>query len=299
MDISIQKPFLTLIDEFSKSAQDLNVLIVGETIIDEFIEVIYQGQSMKSFCPVFQFTEKEKAIQNGGVGAIAGHLKDFVKNVDVITNTQNEIIKTRFIDKNGEKKHLELNKIDNKNFKEININTNDYDVVIIADFGHGFCDKININNGFHLMCQTNSYNFGFNRLSKWKNHTKKSISLDLREASLQINSQMTECSNKEAIEIYNYEINSEDLFITLGSKGAIYTNGEVVENHSVIKSNIVDTIGAGDTFFAFASIASHLNISPEHKLRIPSLAASLSTTWLCNEESVTKEKLINYANSLV
>ncbi len=291
--------FQLLIKEFINLSKKLNVLVIGETIIDEFIEVVYQGQSMKSFCPVFQYTDKEKMIQNGGAGAIVGHLKDFVRNIDIITNTKNEIIKTRFIDKDGEKKHLELNKIKNKEFKEINVNCKAYDVIIIADFGHGFCDNININGDFHLMCQTNSYNFGFNRLSKWRNYNKKSVSLDLREASLQINNQMSECSDKQAIEIYNYEINCADLFVTLGSKGALYTNGETIDRHDVIKSNIIDTIGAGDTFFAFASIASHLNISSESKLKIPSLAASLSTTWLCNEESVTKEKLINYANTIV
>lgn len=292
-------PLISLIDKFITLSKGLNVLVVGETIIDEFIEVIYQGQSMKSFCPVFQLTEKPKEIQNGGVGAIAGHLNDFANNVDVITNTNNEIIKTRFVDKDGVKKHIELNKIDNKNFNEIKVNVSEYDVVIIADFGHGFCDKITIDDGFHLMCQTNSYNFGFNRLSKWKDHNKKSVSLDLREASLQINKQMKECNDEEARKIYDYEINCDDLFVTLGSKGALHTDGSTINRHGVIKSKIVDTIGAGDTFFAFASLASHLDLSSEDKLKIPSLAASLSTTWLCNEESVTKEKLINYANSIV
>ena len=32
--------------------EGLSVLVVGETIIDEFIDVSYEGQSMKSFCPV-------------------------------------------------------------------------------------------------------------------------------------------------------------------------------------------------------------------------------------------------------
>ncbi|MCT4581225.1 MAG: PfkB family carbohydrate kinase [Flavobacteriales bacterium] len=288
-----------LVNNFIIQAKQLEVLVVGETIIDEFIEVIYQGQSMKSFCPVFKYTGKEKIEQNGGAGAIAGHLKDFVKSVDLITNTNNEIVKTRFIDRDGKKKHLELNKIDNKNFGEIDININDYDVVIVSDFGHGFCDNINIEDGFHLMCQTNSYNFGFNRLSKWKNHKKKSVSLDLREASLQINKQMTSCSDQQAFEIFNYELNCKDLFTTLGSKGSLYTNGQQIIRHDAIKSKIIDTIGAGDTFFAFACIASHLDIKQQNILKIPSLAASLSTTWLCNEESVTREKLINYANRII
>lgn len=284
------------IKDFIERSKHLNVLVIGETIIDEFVEVVYQGQSMKSFCPVFKYTDGLKEIQNGGTGAIVGHLKDFVKNIDVITNTENEIVKTRFVDKDGKKKHIELNKIDNKNFGEINVDGSKYDVVIIADFGHGFCDKINVSGAFHLMCQTNSYNFGFNRLSKWKNSSKKSVCLDLREASLQINRQMSNCLDKDALEIFDYELNTDDLFITLGGKGALFTDGRSVHRHEVIKSEIVDTIGAGDTFFAFASIVSHLDISNEDKLKIPSLAASLSTTWLCNEQSVTKEKLLDYAD---
>lgn len=34
--------------------KNLSVAIIGETITDEFIPVKYQGQSMKSFCPVFE-----------------------------------------------------------------------------------------------------------------------------------------------------------------------------------------------------------------------------------------------------
>ena len=282
------------IEKIINQLSNLNVLVIGETIIDEFIEVIYEGQSMKSFCPVFRFAESKKKIQYGGAAAIVGHLKDFVKRVDLITNENNEIIKTRFVDKEGRKKHVELNKISNSNFKNINVNSNDYDVVIVADFGHGFCDRLKLKNGFHLMCQTNSNNFGFNRLSKWKSYEKQSVCLDLREASLQINDRIEFFSDIKAIEVYNYEINCKDLFVTLGKKGSLHTQGDLVSRQQIFKSNIVDTIGAGDTFFAFSSLMSDLNIYD--KLLIPSLAASLSTTWLCNEESITKEKLITYAN---
>lgn len=284
------------IKDFIAKVKDLKVLVIGETIIDEFVEVEYQGQSMKSFCPVFRFTDAEKQVQNGGAGAIAGHLKDFVKSVELITNINNEIVKTRFIDRDGKKKHIELNKIDNSEFKEITVDTTAYDVVIVADFGHGFCDQLQIGSGFHLMCQTNSNNFGFNRLSKWKKHRKQSICLDLREASLQINERFDTCSDGKAIEIYNYEINCDELFVTLGREGALWTEGNNVLRQPVYKSDIIDTIGAGDTFFAFSSLLSTIETSSESKLAISSLAASLSTTWLCNEQSVTRKKLLDYAD---
>lgn len=277
--------------------KDLRVLVVGETIVDEFIEVSYEGQSMKSFCPVFKL-EGDKTVQQGGAQAIANHLYDFVKEVKVITNTGGEIVKTRYVDVGDKKKHVEINKFDTKGFKDIDVNTPDYDVVIVADFGHGFCDKLNISDGFHLMCQTNSNNFGFNRISKWKNKRKKSACIDLREASLQVNERIENPTARHILDIFNYELNCERLFVTTGKAGSTFTNGASVQTFPSFKTQIVDTIGAGDTFFAFACIMAHLK-EDDNSLYLPSLAASLSTTWLCNEKSVTKQLLLDHAAKYV
>lgn len=279
---------------FFEKVKNLHVLVVGETIVDEFIDVTYEGQSMKSICPVFKL-EGGKTIQQGGAQAIANHLYDFVKKVDVITNTDNEIVKTRYVDVSDKKKHVEINKFDTANFPKITIDTSKYDVVIVADFGHGFCDKLTISDGFHLMCQTNSNNFGFNRISKWKNHKKKSACIDLREASLQVNKKIADPHEEEIKNIFNYELNTQHLFVTTGKQGSTYTNGKEYLNRKSFKTDIVDTIGAGDTFFAFASVCAALDETILDKLLIPSLAASLSTTWLCNEKSVTKEILLKHA----
>ena len=120
--------------------------------------------------------------------------------------------------------------------------------------------------------------------------------MDLREASLQINRKIEKCTDEDAIEIFNYELNTQSLYITLGARGSLYSNGELVHRHASFKTEIKDTIGAGDTYYSFAVLADILNIPASERLYIPSLAASLSTTWLCNEESVTPEKLIDHAN---
>ncbi|MBS1635475.1 MAG: hypothetical protein JST26_06090 [Bacteroidetes bacterium] len=281
------------INHFIQQSRDLTVLVVGETIVDEFVDVSYEGQSMKSICPVFKL-EGSKTVQQGGAQAIANHIHDFVKRVDVVTNTNSEIVKTRYVDISDKKKHVEINKFDTAAFPDIRVETAKYDVVIVADFGHGFCDKLHIDDGFHLMCQTNSNNFGFNRISKWKSHRKKSTCIDLREASLQINRRISSPQNSDILDIYNYELNTEHLFVTTGKQGAVYTNGNDIEKRMSFKTNIVDTIGAGDTFFAFASLCSSIQ-GLKDKLLLPSLAASLSTTWLCNEKSVTKDLLLKHA----
>jgi bifunctional ADP-heptose synthase (sugar kinase/adenylyltransferase) len=284
---------IDVLNRFFNDAAVLRVLVIGETIVDEFVNVSYEGQSMKSFCPVFKL-EDGGSVQQGGAQAIANHLYDFVKEVKVITNTGGEIVKTRYVDVGDKKKHVEINKFDTGSFREQKVETGDFDITIVADFGHGFCDRLQIGDGFHLMCQTNSNNFGFNRISKWKRKRKKSACIDLREASLQVNKRIDHPDNNDILEIFNYELNCEDLFVTTGRAGSSYTNGKTVQSHPSFKTEIVDTIGAGDTFFAFACLMSHLKPDMD-LLYVPSLAASLSTTWLCNEKSITKKLLTEHA----
>lgn len=285
------------VETFIEKSKNFTVAVIGETIIDEFIYVSYEGQSMKSICPVFKLAGK-KEIQQGGAAAIANHLRDFVKKVDLFSNSDGEIIKTRYIDIADQKKHVEINKFEISNARQVNVNVADYDVVIVADFGHGFCNEIAINDGFHLMCQTNSNNFGFNRISKWKEYSKRSVCIDLREASLQMNKKAGFNTKEEVKKLFNYELNTESLYITLGSSGSLYYDGGDLFRHDSFKSTIVDTIGAGDTFFAFVCLATSM-FKGNDILTVPSLAASLSTTWLCNEKSVTKTSLIDYADKFI
>lgn len=290
------KDLKSKISGFIDSASKLSVLVVGETITDEFIKVSYQGQSMKSFCPVFQLADEPAEQQMGGASAIYRHLKDFVKKIDLISNEPDEIVKTRYIDAHNGTKHLEFNKFALRNKKPIHVDVTKYDVVIVADFGHGFCDHLNINDDFHLMCQTNSHNFGFNRISKWKTKKKKSICIDLREASLQINHRITECTDEVMKEIYNYELHTKELFVTTGKQGSVYTDGNEIQRQGSFKTQIVDTIGAGDAFFGFSALCSSLDLPPQERLVIPSLAASLTTTWLCNENNVSPQNFTEHAD---
>jgi bifunctional ADP-heptose synthase (sugar kinase/adenylyltransferase) len=295
----MSKDTSSVLAEFIEKVKGLRVAVIGESIIDEFVEVVYEGHSMKSFCPVFRLVEGSAPfVQEGGAAAIAGHLRDFVASVELISNKNREIVKTRYFDSFDKKKHVEINRFEKSGFGEINVDVSKYDVVIVADFGHGFCDKLIINDGFHLMTQTNSNNFGFNRMSKWKDYRKKSVTLDLREASLQMNRVIHGDSDADIRALYNYEINAEHMFVTLGGSGSLYANENSIVRQKPFKSRIVDTIGAGDTFFSFCCLQVHLGGPIDHMI-VPSLAASLSTTWLCNEKSVTREMLTEYAATAV
>ena len=149
----------------------------------------------------------------------------------------------------------------------------------------------------NLNSQTNFENYGFNRVSKRKHLKKELVCIDKREASLQINTNFNDLKNNytNINKVYNYELNTSKLIITLGAQGGVLFDGNESIEYSSMKTKIVDTIGSGDAFFAFISILGNLNdLSEEIKLKIASAAAGLTTTWLANSNSVNKLDLINF-----
>jgi bifunctional ADP-heptose synthase (sugar kinase/adenylyltransferase) len=289
----MNQSYTSLIEDFIDRSSKLNICIAGETIIDEFIYVEHQGTSMKSKCPALKL-DGYPLRQEGGSKVISKHIEEFVNSVTLLTNENDEIVKTRYMERFSGRKHVEINKFDIDNFSQRKIIFKDYDCVVIADFGHKFCDSLILDNGFYLMCQTNSANYGFNRVSKWKNFKKKLVCIDKREASMQMNKRLDFTSNSDFRAIYEYEINSEKIIVTLGEHGAGLFDSSKVEKLTGFNTNVVDTIGAGDTFYIFSCIANEVGFKSNDILTIASLAAAISTTWLGNSEYVSKNKLLNY-----
>lgn len=291
------------IEEIIEKIRSKKVLIIGESILDRFVYCKFQGNSIKSFCPVVKIEENAKVEdQLGGAYAIYRHLKDFIKNLDLISNPVEEIIKTRYLDVDSGLKYFETNYFNlQKLISHFNIDFNSYDTIIIADFGHGFLDSLPSNlSNVSMMCQTNSSNYGFNRVSKWKDLKKDLVCIDKREASLQINKNYNNLENNfsDISEVFNYELNTKKIIVTLGAQGGIFYDGISSIQYKSFKTEIVDTIGSGDAFFAFTSVLNDCeDVSIENKLKIASAAAALSTTWLANSKSVNKKDLINFINN--
>ena len=98
------------IEEVLDKIKKKKVLIIGESILDRFIYCKFQGNSIKSFCPVVKIDEKfQNEDQFGGAYAIYRHLKDFIIELDLVSNPIDEIIKTRYLDIATGVKYFETN----------------------------------------------------------------------------------------------------------------------------------------------------------------------------------------------
>jgi sugar/nucleoside kinase (ribokinase family) len=138
----------------------------------------------------------------------------------------------------------------------------DYDLVLIADFGHGLLDRQQINARIAqrrrahvaVMAQVNSSNYGYNLPTKYASAdyysaNRTEAELCLHERGLPLN---------ELLERMAALLSARALSVTDGRNGVIVKNGGQVCSLPTLSTTVVDTIGCGDAYFTFSSLASTL-----------------------------------------
>jgi len=276
--------------ESIEGIKDLNVLVIGETIIDEYQFGYTLGKSGKA--PIVAFQNENIERYNGGVLAIQNHLKTFC-NIDILTGWR-QIIKKRYI-QNGQKL------FETYSFKEdLGYNKNkdigDYDLVIVADFGHGFITK-DLRNEIEqkakfisLNCQINAGNMGLNSINKYKRANY--ICVSEHELRLAYSEQFSDIKNliKENIK------KDIVLSITRGKQGCtIYRNGNFI-TFPALEKNPIDPTGAGDAYLSITSPLVYKGYPIEIIGYIGSIAGAIVCSYQGNKEFVTKEKILKCIN---
>lgn len=329
------------VKQYIDKMRDLRVLVIGDIIIDEYVFCNVQGLVSKDRAWSAKYLNEERYL--GGSLAIAKHLSSFSENVTVygiagdephihsqILNDMSRstyidlhfekdfktVVKRRYIERRGIRddydKIFSINFIDedtNKNVKraefyaQIEKNISNYDLVVIADYGHGLLDEKAMDiiqkkaKFIALNCQTNSSNYGMNLITKY--NRADIFTLDEREISLAFS------SNKENQEILlrklHNHFNKGAGFLTLGSLGAMAIDyrDDIVKRCPALTLNVKDTVGAGDAFFALASLSSALDCSLEVSLFLGNIAGALAANTIGNSKEVSKVDLLKFAVTLM
>ncbi len=277
---------LALID----SVKDYRVLFVGDSIIDEYHYVEPLGKSPKEFLIPMRYVSKE--VFDGGVAAAANHARSFCKEVSVIKSVK-ITRKVRMVDKTYLRKLAEVH-YEEKD-ENIGIWGAGFDVVAIADFGHGAIRSEEAGgwNRYFLAvnAQTNSANIGFNLITKYPRADY--IVIDEPEARL------AAADRDSHIEDVIHKLahgRCERFVVTHGSRGAYgYDHGKFYHCQA-FTDRVVDTLGAGDAFFAVTAPMAKTG-SMEDLLLIGNAAGALKCGIVGHRQPVTKEALIGYLKS--
>ena len=230
--------------------ENLNFLIVGDTIIDEDIFLTASGISLET--PTLKTVYDNKKTKFGGAANVAKQLANYDvdvtfltsvsdKHINSISSTGLKIInlyqgknntKTRYWISHGDStyKYLQINNVnDEDNNLPIDINISEYDVIAFSDYRCGLISK-----PFIEKCTRNN---------NIKTYASSQISSRQSNYMLYKNVDYIVCNEKES-KLVNRDTN---ICVTKGHKGCSF-NGV---NYSADKiKNIVSTMGAGDIFYA-------------------------------------------------
>jgi len=226
------------------------------------------------------------------------------------------IVKQRFVEPRSEGK--ELSKLFSVNYIEkhppddelqravlerIAGHIDDHDVVLAMDFGHGlFEDKVRnyVQEKARFIavnCQTNSNNHGFNILNR-RYRRADCFTLDHMEITLAV-------GHRE----FDYRCELAKLGTALGSRYAWLTRGSVetlgwqppdrISACAPFERNVVDTLGAGDAFFAVATLAAASQAPLALATFMGQLAGALAVKIVGNAEPIRKWRFLKGAEVML
>jgi cytidyltransferase-like protein len=311
------------------------VLLIGETIIDEYQYCETMGKSGKEPILAVKYVSMEKFA--GGVLATANQAADFVDHVGVLSflgsaDSQEEFIrerlnpkvdasfvyipgvpttvKRRFVETYPFQKLFEVylmsDDIDATYSKALHLRLKAllpfYDVVIVTDYGHGMMTPEIID----LLCseskflainaQTNAANQGFNTVSKYPRADY--ICLSEKEYRLEARSRTKDL--RIIVTDLGKRLSCERMLVTRGQQGCLcYQQGEGFYSIPALTRRIVDRIGAGDAVLAVTSACVAQNVPIEAIGFIGNAVGAQAVEMVGHRNIVTRSALRGNIHSLL
>ena len=179
----------------------------------------------------------------------------------------------------------------------------DYDVVIVADFGHGMMSRKAINTVIDkapflaVNAQSNSANLGFNMITKY--HAADYVCIDAPEARLAMSDRFTDLGEL-ITDWLMHEIDCSRVAVTHGQEGCIvYAPGSRVHRIPAFTQQVVDTVGAGDAFLSVTSPLASLGVDMETVGLVGNAVGALKVGIVGHRNSVEKVPLMKYLTALL
>lgn len=314
---------------------NLKVLVVGDAIVDQYHYVSPLGQTGKGNILAVQHLSEEQFA--GGSLAVANHVSQFVKRVDLITglgkkNSHEEFIrkhlkeninpffayfkdaptvtKRRFVDADLAKffevyffQDSPVFEDGEQTFALLEQNLSKYDLVIVADFGNGFISQ----EMTRLICQKapflavntqiNSGNRGYHVINRYT----RADFVSLNEPELRLAAH----NRYDSLELVCQEVANRlgtiGFAVTRGTKGVTFldTKKDTFSRVPALSSKVVDRIGAGDAFLSLASLCMAGGLDSKVVNFIGSVAAAMDVQIVCNREPIDPVNLKKYISTLL
>ena len=316
--------------------KNMKVLLIGDGIIDEYHYCDSMGKSAKAHLVVSKYLNHE--MFSGGTFAIANHIAGICDNVTLVSllgnvdskedfirshlkpnieakffyrNDGPTIVKKRYVNQYLNQKLFEVNyltedcvngKCEEAIVKYLKKVLPEYELVLAADFGHGFISGKIIKiiekyaKTIAVNTQTNSANWGFNMITKYE----RSNFVCLDESELRLATQERFVDIESIAGNIKKQLGTDCLIATLGKKGSVGINGKGEINRTpIFSSRVIDTVGAGDAFFAYTAPCYARNMPLDMISFIGNAVGALAVQIIGNKKSVEKHELLEFIHAIL
>jgi rfaE bifunctional protein kinase chain/domain/rfaE bifunctional protein nucleotidyltransferase chain/domain len=309
---------------------DLKVLVIGDTIIDEYHYCTPLGKSSKS--PTISTIFRKSETFAGGVLAIGNHLEQFAGTVklvtclgkekkasDVIDKTLSKGVDAKFFERadgptNIKRRYLDTymniklfevtfmndqlinSKLEKEVIQYLDKEIPKYDLVVITDFGHGFITPgiikcIEANAKYIAVnAQTNSNNYGYNYITKY--HKTNYISIDEKELRLPFGDNYGELET--LVNNLHTITKAGKIQITLGQEGSLWYEKKNFYRTPAFARVVKDSVGAGDAVLSITALCAFAGMQPDVISFIGNCTGALAVEIIGNAHPVYKKDLIRF-----
>jgi rfaE bifunctional protein kinase chain/domain len=321
---------------YLEGIRNLKILVVGETIIDEYQYCHAIGKSSKEPILVIQRTAAEAFA--GGIVAVANHIAEFTEQVSLVSflgseNSFEEFVRTRLaatvkpwlLTRRDSPTILKRRYIEDyflqKLFEVYEMNDDllhpqddeqlceildeivpEHDLVIVVDFGHGAISR----NAINILCerskylavnaQSNAGNLGFHSISRYPRADH--ISLAEKEVRLECRSRHGEL--RELMSMISNRIGCDRLIATRGNIGCVgWSRQEGFTEVPALSGMVVDRIGAGDAFLSITAPCSAQGAPIETTCFIGNVIGAHAVQIMGNRNSISKPKIEEHIRLLL
>ena len=312
--------------------KNLNVLIIGETIIDQYNYCEALGKSGKE--PIMTMRDLKIDEFLGGAAATANNLSQFSNRVTLLSSVGekreyskfiksnlNKKIKSFFLSKKNSPTIIKKRYIDNTDGKinklfgiykindqelsrkeeiffinKLKILIKKADLVVALDYGHGLISNKVANfisrNSKMIVLNAQINSSNIGFHSLRKYKNIDCVVVNEREIRHELRDKFNKIDSLMKKLCKQQKINK--LVVTRGSQGAVLFNNLKNKFYfcDAYAHSAIDKIGAGDVMLGMISLCLKEKFNEETSLLLSSLAAAKSTEMIANKETITKTYLL-------
>lgn len=178
-----------------------------------------------------------------------------------------------------------------------------FDLVVVCDYGHGLLDARSIDilqkksRFMALNCQTNSSNYGLNLITKYQR--ADAFTLDEKEIGLALQIHGRD-KYRQMLEELRRRMGANWGWLTVGSAGAVCSSssGDIIEAPALTLS-VSDTVGAGDAFYALASLSAVSETPADIATLLANAAGAMKSHIIGNRSSVKKKDFQKFVKTVL